>query len=561
MCRLGKAKVLSIFLCPALPIRPSQTVVVVKSGQDGLSQTLYLQKWPKSAFEIVVRVSSNEGASGKTAPKWSVPQASSVGRMVDREAKRAEGKGLGYDRWASMHNLKAWSKTFMYLQEHDLLSSDKLNAAVDASGAEAREARSRYDAAAAKVTDKKAMLEAMDNYRNTYPVIKEYHAIRKEKDKQKFYAAHEADFIINDAAKRQLDKLDAPKQLPKRKDVAAEIQSLVSQKNECYNDYREKRGRLHELMTMQRNYQMAMPQPKRGHSHEQEGYSLIRIDNELKLKHPHTHSWTYTASGATITAKCNAADCTLADASGGSVTITAPEADALTYDGSPKAAAVTTSGDWPGASADNIRITYKQGETTLPTAPTDAGIYTAGITVGEGGGAVTASVEYTIKKADLAAGDFTFTSPTDLTYNGSAKTATVTTAKTGVGTVTVTYFKGENQVAEPKEAGEYTVKLSVAASLNYNSSTDLTAENWKFTIAKAGSACTAPTPITALTYTGEAQPLINAGTTADGTMQYSTDAHITALPSPPARTPVRTPSGTRSRATATTATPRPPASA
>ena len=51
--------------------------------------------------------------------------------------------------------------------------------------------------------------------------------IRKEKDKQKFYAAHEADFIINDAAKRQLDKLGAPKQLPKRKEVVAEIQSLV----------------------------------------------------------------------------------------------------------------------------------------------------------------------------------------------------------------------------------------------------------------------------------------------------------------------------------------------
>ena len=190
---------------------------MVKSGQDGLPQTLYLQKWPKSAFEIVVRVSSNEGASGKTAPKQSVPQVPSIGRMVDREAKRAEGKGIGYDRWASMHNLKAWSKTFMYLQEHDLLSPDKLIAAVDAAGAEARDARSRYDAA---------------------------------------------------AAKRQLDKLGAPKQLPKRKEVVAEIQSLISEKNECYNDYREKRGRLHELMTMQRNYQMSMPQPKRGHSHE-----------------------------------------------------------------------------------------------------------------------------------------------------------------------------------------------------------------------------------------------------------------------------------------------------
>ena len=56
MCRLGKAKVLSIFLCPALPTRTSQAVVVVNGGQVGLSQTSYLQNWPKSAFEIVVSV-------------------------------------------------------------------------------------------------------------------------------------------------------------------------------------------------------------------------------------------------------------------------------------------------------------------------------------------------------------------------------------------------------------------------------------------------------------------------------------------------------------------------
>lgn len=136
-------------------------------------------------------LSSNEGASDRHTPKQSAPQTPSIGRMVDREAKRTEGKGIGYDRWASMHNLKAWSKTFMYLQEQDLLSPDKLG---------------------------------------------------------------------------------APKQLPKRKDVVAEIQSLISEKNECYNDYREKSDRLHELMTMQRNYQMAIQpqQPKHGRKHEQE---------------------------------------------------------------------------------------------------------------------------------------------------------------------------------------------------------------------------------------------------------------------------------------------------
>ena len=35
----------------------------------------------------------------------------------------------------------------------------------------------------------------LENYRRTYPVIKEHRAIRKDKDKQKFYAAHETDFI------------------------------------------------------------------------------------------------------------------------------------------------------------------------------------------------------------------------------------------------------------------------------------------------------------------------------------------------------------------------------
>ena len=54
--QIGQGESLVHFLCPALPTRPRQTVVVVKSGQDSLSQTLYLQKWPKSVFEIVVRI-------------------------------------------------------------------------------------------------------------------------------------------------------------------------------------------------------------------------------------------------------------------------------------------------------------------------------------------------------------------------------------------------------------------------------------------------------------------------------------------------------------------------
>ena len=113
----------------------------------------------------------------------------------------------------------------------------------------------------------------------------------------------------------------------------------------------------------------------------------------------HQHSWTYTASGATITAKCTAEGCYLTDGNGGSVTINAPTADTLTYNGKQKAATVTSS-DWKGVAIDKIAVAYAQNGKTLSSAPTDAGEYTASITVGEGNNAATASVKYTIQKAN-----------------------------------------------------------------------------------------------------------------------------------------------------------------
>ena len=119
----------------------------------------------------------------------------------------------------------------------------------------------------------------------------------------------------------------------------------------------------------------------------------------------HQHSWTYSASGATITAKCTAEGCYLTDGNGGSVTIAAPAE--LTYNGSGKAAVVTASGDdWQGPAASEITISYiktgKYGPENLENdaLPTNAGEYTASITVGEGNKAATASVKYTIQKAN-----------------------------------------------------------------------------------------------------------------------------------------------------------------
>ena len=207
----------------------------------------------------------------------------------------------------------------------------------------------------------------------------------------------------------------------------------------------------------------------------------------------HQHSWTYTASDATITAKCSQDD-----ASGGSVTIAAPAE--LTYNGSGKPATVTASRDWQGPAVDKITISYtKTGEygpekLENDALPTNAGTYTASITMGS----ATASVTYTIGKATPKAEDFTFTAPTSLTYDGNVKSATVSPAKAGTGEVIVKYYDKDGQEATLKNAGEYTVKIDVTESTNYAAANGLTADSWKFSITKAAAPTMQPIELTVI---------------------------------------------------------------
>ena len=52
--------------------------------------------------------------------------------MVDLEAKRAEGKGMGYDRWAAKHNLKQMAATVTAYQQSGFSSPEKLDEACSA---------------------------------------------------------------------------------------------------------------------------------------------------------------------------------------------------------------------------------------------------------------------------------------------------------------------------------------------------------------------------------------------------------------------------------------------
>ena len=208
-------------------------------------------------------------------------------------------------------------------------------------------------------------------------------------------------------------------------------------------------------------------------------YAVSRIDEgKTVVLQGHEHDWSYTlgSDGTAISAECRNADGLCGNPNGGSVTI-APPSGELIYDGSAKAATVTGT-KW--AADDVSAITYKQGEKILSSAPTDVGEYAASITVG----GVTASVTYEIGKATPMAKDFVFAAPGNLNYDSNSKIVTVSSTKISMDDVTVKYYDKYGEEAEPKNAGDYIVKIDVAESTNYAAAKGLTADGWKFTIAK-----------------------------------------------------------------------------
>lgn len=97
-----------------------------------------------------------------------------------------------------------------------------------------------------------------------------------------------------------------------------------------------------------------------------------------------------------------------------------------------------------------------------------------------------------ITQATPAAKHFTFTPPEDLTYDGTAKAATVALkdSYTQAGDITVAYYDGETKLTgAPTDAGTYTVKITVTGGKNFTASEgEITDPAWNFTIEKAGIA-------------------------------------------------------------------------
>ena len=234
--------------------------LLTQNAHRAAEQTKAIPEYPHTQKERL-----REEKTAKTAPADNTLQ-----RMVDREAKRAEGKGVGYDRWASLHNLKQMAATHNFLMENELLDLDKLDAAVESSRKALSEARESLRGIEQSISDKKNLRKVVSDYRRTRPVI-DVHKKLSGKKADRYYQANEADFIIYEATLRQLKVLAPGKKLPAISKLNTEIETLISEKNAAYNTYRTAKAEHEQLATAKRNAEQILHgTPSRQKKQEQE---------------------------------------------------------------------------------------------------------------------------------------------------------------------------------------------------------------------------------------------------------------------------------------------------
>ena len=230
-----------------------------QNAHRAAEQTAAVPEYPRNIRERL---------QGKKAVQ-TTPEKDGIQRMVDRAAKRAEGKGAGYDRWAAVHNLKQMAATVAAYGQYGY-SPEELDAALVSANADLQDSTAKLKALDAAIREKKELQTQVLVYAKTKPTRDGLKAQKTEKARSTYRERHESDFIIADAAARYF-RAHGVSKLPSHKTLQAEIEQLTAEKNAHYNEYREKKARVKELHTVKSNLsQILQGEKDREKTHEQE---------------------------------------------------------------------------------------------------------------------------------------------------------------------------------------------------------------------------------------------------------------------------------------------------
>lgn len=164
--------------------------------------------------------------------------------LIDVQAKMAEGKTVGYEKWAKKFNRKEAARTVILLKEKGLGNYDDLTAHIEKLSSRFDELSDSIKTAEKRIVEVQALLKHMDNYYDTREIYVEY---RKSGYSKKFFEEHRQEITHHKAAKKAFDEMNL-KKLPSRKSLYEEFYQLTAQKKKDYAEYRQVRKEKEELL-------------------------------------------------------------------------------------------------------------------------------------------------------------------------------------------------------------------------------------------------------------------------------------------------------------------------
>ena len=172
-----------------------------------------------------------------------------IQKLVDIQAKLKQGKGIGYERWAKKHNLKAMAQTLILLQEKGLLNEDALDQRIT-------ELDTKFHDSLAVVKDLEGRMKANKElryhiaaYTSTKNVAQQ---LKTAKRPAAFEEQHRAELTAYRAAVAYFKAIDITK-LPSPKKLEAEYNAMASEKARFYEQYKEVKEELLKLKAAKQN--------------------------------------------------------------------------------------------------------------------------------------------------------------------------------------------------------------------------------------------------------------------------------------------------------------------
>lgn len=172
-----------------------------------------------------------------------------IGKLIDIQSRMTEGKGIGYKRWLTKHNLKVMAQTVKLLQEKGLTDEDALNRRIG-------ELETKYHGALAVVKDLEGRMKANKElryhvaaYTSTKTIAQQ---LKTAKRPAAFEEQHRAELTAYRAAAAYFKASNVTK-LPSPKKLEAEYAQLASEKAKFYEQYKEAKEELLKLKTAKQN--------------------------------------------------------------------------------------------------------------------------------------------------------------------------------------------------------------------------------------------------------------------------------------------------------------------